>query len=212
MLDLVLTELFNGLKIQQCTQDDFISDHCIVKCNLTVKRLDITRKVLSYCKLKDINIQHMINSINLTYDDDFDGLVEQFDTALSKALDKVAPIQTKLQTVCKSIPRFTDEVKECKQFMRRRKNIWRKYETDSKKIAFIKARSKYKQQLRMAKIVITSTKVIECGTDIRKLFSLVNGLIGLTTQNPLPDNQLMMNLWKNLCHSLCPKLAKYMRI
>ena len=29
-LDLVFTELFNGLKIQQCTQDYFISDHCIV--------------------------------------------------------------------------------------------------------------------------------------------------------------------------------------
>ena len=65
MLDLVLTELFNGLKIQQCTQDDFISDHCILKCNFTIKRPDITRKVLSYCKLKDINIQHMLNSINL---------------------------------------------------------------------------------------------------------------------------------------------------
>ena len=56
-LDLVLTELFNGLKIQQCTQDDFTSDRCIVKCNLTIKRPDITKNVLSYCKLKDINIQ-----------------------------------------------------------------------------------------------------------------------------------------------------------
>ena len=87
-LDLVFTELFNGLKIQKCTQDDFISDHCIVKCNLTVKRPDITRKVLSYCKLKDINIQHMINSISLNYDDDLDGLVEQFDKALSRPLMK----------------------------------------------------------------------------------------------------------------------------
>ena len=79
----------------------------------------------------------MINSINLNYDDDLDGLVEQFDKALSKALDEVAPIQPKLQTVCKSIPWLTDEVKECKQFMRRREKIWRKYKTDSIKIAFI---------------------------------------------------------------------------
>ena len=137
----------------------------------------MTRKVLSYHKLKDINIQQMINSINLNYDDDLDGPVEQFDTALSKALDKVAPIQTKLQKAHKSIPWFTDEVKESKQFMRRREKIWRRYKTDSTKIAFIKARSKYKQQLRIAKIGIMSTKVIECGTDTRKLYSLVNGLI-----------------------------------
>ena len=188
-LDLVFMELFNGLKIQKCTQDDFISDHYIVKCNLNVKRLEITRKVLSYCKLKDINIQNMINSVSINYGDDLDGLVDQFDNALSMALDEVAPIQTKLQTARKSIPWFTDEVKECKQFMRRRKKIWMKYKSDGTKTAFIKARSKYKQQLRRAKIGIISTKVIDCGTDTRKLYSLVNGLIGLTTQNPQPDNQ-----------------------
>ena len=91
MLDLVFTELFNGLKLQQCIQDAYISDHCIGKCNLTIKRPDITRKVLSYCKLKDINIQHMVNSINLGYDDDLDGLMEQFNKALPKALHEVAP-------------------------------------------------------------------------------------------------------------------------
>ena len=35
-LDLVLTELFYGLKIQQCTQDYFILDNCIARCNLTI--------------------------------------------------------------------------------------------------------------------------------------------------------------------------------
>ena len=138
-LNLVFTELFNELKIQKCTQDDFISDHCIVKCNLNVKRLDITRKVISYHKLKDINIQNMINSLSVTYVDDLDGLVEQFDKALSKVLNDVAPIQTKQQTVRKSIPWFTDEVKEYKQFMRGREKIWRRYKTENTKTAFIKA-------------------------------------------------------------------------
>ena len=135
-LDLVFTELFNELKIQKCTQDDLISDHCIVKCNLNVKRPDITRKVISYHKLKDINIHNMINSFSVTYVDDLDGLVEQFNKALSKALDDVAPIQTKQQTFRKSIPWFTHAVKECKQFMRRREKIWRRYKTEDTKISF----------------------------------------------------------------------------
>ena len=150
-LSLVFTELFNRLKIQKCTRDDFISDHCIVKCNLNVKRPEITGKVISYHKLKDINIQNMINSFNIPYVDDLDGLVEQFDKALSKALDEVAAIQTKIPTVRKSMPWFTDEVKECKQFMRRREKIWRRYKSDGTKTAFIKAQSKYKQQLRREK-------------------------------------------------------------
>ena len=97
-LELVFMELFNEIKIQRCTQDDFISDHCIVECNLNVKRPDILRKVISYCKLKDINIQNMINSFILTYIDNLDRLVDQFNKALSKAFDDVAPIQIKQQT------------------------------------------------------------------------------------------------------------------
>ena len=111
MLDLVLTEFFNGLKIQQCAQDDFISDHCIARCNLTINRPYITRKVILYCKLNGINIQHMANSIKQDYDNDLNSLVEQVHKALSMALDKAAPIQTKLQIVSKSIPWFTDKVK-----------------------------------------------------------------------------------------------------
>ena len=73
--------------------------------------------------------------------------------------------------------------------MRQREKIWRKYKTDNTKTTFIKARSKYKQKLTMAKIEIMSNKVIECGTDTRKLYSLLNGLIRLPTNNPLPDNR-----------------------
>ena len=81
----------------------------------------------------------MINSVTVTYIDNLDGLVEQFNKALSKALDEVAPIQTKHQRVRKLIPWFTDEVKELKQFMRRREKIWRRYKTEDTKAAFIKA-------------------------------------------------------------------------
>ena len=41
----------------------------------------------------------------------------------------------------------------------------------------------------MAKIEIMSNKVIECGTDTRKLYSLITGLIGLTMHNPQQDNR-----------------------
>ena len=41
---------------------------------------------------------NMTNSVTVTYIDNLDGLVEQFNKALSKVLDEVAPIQTKQQT------------------------------------------------------------------------------------------------------------------
>ena len=41
----------------------------------------------------------------------------------------------------------------------------------------------------MSKTEIMSNKVIECGTDTRKFYSLVNRLVGLATHNPLPHNR-----------------------
>ena len=96
--------------------------------------------------------------------------------------------------------------------MRIREKIWRKYKTDSTKIAFIKARSKYKQQLRITKTEKMSNKVIECGTDTRKLYSLVNGLVRLTTQNSLPDNRISDELAEEFVTFLCLKSSQYVMI
>ena len=74
--------------------------------------------MISYPKLKCINIQYMANSIKLDYDNDPNSLVEQLNKTLSKTLDEVALIQTKLHTVQISMLWFMDEVKGCKQIMR----------------------------------------------------------------------------------------------
>ena len=60
----------------------------------------------------------------------------------------------------------------------------------------------------MAKIEIMSNKVIECGTDTRKLYSLVNGLIWLTTHNPLPDNRTNNELAEEYATFFMSKIIK----
>ena len=89
----------------------------------------------------------------------------------------------------KPIPWFTEEVKILKQAMQRREKIWRKYKLDSTWIAFKVARNKYMNTLREAKHSVVSEKVLECGTDTRKLYCLVKSLIGSTNINPMPDHQ-----------------------
>ena len=46
--------------------------------------------------------------------------------------------------------------------------------------------------------------------DTRKLYSLVNGLIRLTTQNPLPYNRVNDELTEEFVTFLCLKSVKYM--
>ena len=53
-----------------------------------------------------------------------------------------------------------------------------------------------------------SNKVIECGTDTRKLYSLLNGLIGLRTHNPLPDNRTNDELAEEFATFFMSKIIK----
>ena len=53
-----------------------------------------------------------------------------------------------------------------------------------------------------------STKVIECRSDMRKLYSLVNGLIGLTSQNPLQDNRSNDELVEEYIEFFMSKIRK----
>ena len=113
----------------------------------------------------------------------------QFESILKSLLDNHVPIKTKLMPLQKPTPWFTEEVKKLKQIMQRREKIWRKYKLDSTWIVFKVARNRYKNALREAKLLVVSEKVVECGTDTCKLYSLVNSLTGATITNPMPDNK-----------------------
>ena len=60
----------------------------------------------------------------------------------------------------------------------------------------------------MPKTEIMSNKVIECGTGTRKLYSLVNGLVGLTTHNHLPGNRSNDELSEEFATFFMSKIIK----
>ena len=112
-----------------------------------------------------------------------------FDKALINALNIHAPLQTKQITTHRTVPWFTDDVRELKKSMRRREAIWRKYKREDTWISFKVVRSKYRSELHSsAKKEILSNKVLDCGNDTRKLYALVNSLTGVPNNtNPLPE-------------------------
>ena len=99
-----------------------------------------------------------------------------------------APLQTKQITIHRTVPWYTDDVRELKKAMRRREAIWRKYKREDTWIAFQVVRSKYRSELHSAKKEILSSKVLDCGNDTRNLYVLVNSLTGVSNNtNPLPE-------------------------
>ena len=96
--------------------------------------------------------------------------------------------------------------------MRQREKLWRKYKRTDLWLAFKVARQDYCRCLNDAKTMVISNKVLECGPDRRKLYAVVNGILGTMKCNLLPecesDDELaesfasfldkIMKIWDNL--------------
>ena len=74
-----------------------------------------------------------------------------FNKALTNALNIQVPLQAKQITTCRTVPWFTDDVRELKKAKRRREAIWRKYKREDTWIAFKVVKSKYRSKLHRAK-------------------------------------------------------------
>ena len=146
----------------------------------------------------EVNLDERVNDLNI---------------ALINSLNAFAPLQTKQITICRTVPWFTDEVKDLK------KNIWHEGRPSGEHIKEKTpgqhlVRSKYRLKLQSAKKEILSNKVLGCGNDTRRLYALVNALTGVPNNiNPLLEcdnyDQLaqdfadhFMTKIRNICNSL----------
>ena len=188
-LDLVITETFGPLQVKACQAGNFISDHCIVQCWVSITRDVIQCKEVTYRKLVDINIECLVDDMkleDLADIDELNALTELCDNRMKRSLEIHAPVQTKTITIRQTNPWFTEGVRSLKKAVRRQEKIWRKYKTNDTWSAYKLVKLEYRKALRQAKIEVISDKVQECNRDSKKLYSLFNSLTGTTKENPLP--------------------------
>ena len=189
ILDLVMTETFSALQVKACQAGDFISDHCIVQCWVSLTRNVIQHKAVTYRKLGDINMEGLVDDMKLeelAEINDVNVLTELCDDRMKRSLDIHAPTQTKIITTRQTNPWFTEDVRIHKKEARRKEKIWHRYRTNDTWSAYKTVRLAYRKSLREAKIEVISGKVQECNRDSKKLYSLFNSLTGTTKENPLP--------------------------
>ena len=108
---------------------------------------------------------------------------------LLQALDKHAPETSRTETVRHRLPWYTDKIKEQKRQIRRRERVWQKYKLESNWIALKEERTQYRVMLREAQKTTWSEKINDCGTDAKKVYSLINNLTNNIKDNPLPESQ-----------------------
>ena len=64
-IDLVYSEVLSKLRVIDCFQGSFLTDHCAVICNTTFPRSDIERKKISYRKINQINLDEYIQQLDI---------------------------------------------------------------------------------------------------------------------------------------------------
>ena len=131
-LDLVTTQLGSKLKVTKCSPGPFWSDHCAVDflVELPMYRIVQESNTMHFRKLCESDYKRLIDDIYISYllsIDELSELIGTMNNNMLKALDSQAPFKKKHLPVWTRVPWFTNELKQQKQTVRNREQIWRWY-------------------------------------------------------------------------------------
>lgn len=191
-LDLVITECISKVDVHKCVPGMYFSDHCSVNCVTKIPKPDITVEKIRYRKLRTIDVNKLIEELEcdtLQEIEDLDNLVDTFESRMENSLNKLAPEQHK-QICIRSVTNswFSAELAEQKRKIRRLERHWNKFSDVLTWEELKQQRLIYKYMIMAEKKKVIHNKVLECGNDNKKLYSLVNYLTGDLKNNPLPEH------------------------
>ena len=154
-LDLIMSESISELEVMTCHPGPFMSDHCLVQCELWVSQEDTIRKTINYWKLKNRHIKELVDDMELDKLDlnkkDLDNLVIEYENKIRKALNKHAPEIECSIVIRHKFPWFTSEIHQQKRTVRRRVQIWWKYKQDHQWKSLQYECDKYRKMLKKNK-------------------------------------------------------------
>ena len=192
-LDLVITESESPVSVCRMTPVSFLSDHLGIVSVLSIDKPPIESKECTYRKIKDINRPELTLELKKRLTDfetgELEDMIKLVNDTITSALDDFAPVKKKIILQRQTNPWFSNRIKAQKRLVRNHEKRWQKYRLKSNWTSFKVERNRYRMMIRSAHTQVISDKVLECGCNTKKLYSVVNGLIGRTAENPLPESQ-----------------------
>lgn len=199
-LDLVITRSDNALIWSTVAYDQCISDHYPVCATLvTPKALNPTREV-SYRRIKAIDkeqLDRFIEASSLSSPSENASLednVTNYQQILTGILDVVAPLRSSTVRIRVNADWYNDEIRAEKQRRRQAERRWRKSKLPADRELFIVAKNRTQSMIDEAKSLHYREKVSACSDDPKKLFRVVDTLLGNSTESPLPVHDSRIEL------------------
>ena len=126
--------------------DCLLSDHSSLICDLTLDRPPLPKKKISFRKTKVVDVNLLCDELSTTLlctdsPDALNDLVKCYNSTLSAALDRHAPLVTKFITVRPLVPWFSEDIRDSRRKRRRAERKWRRSRSVNDLLEFKKKRN-----------------------------------------------------------------------
>ena len=149
------------------------------------------KEIVHYRKIRDIDIYRFRSDLNKSLshciNKNLNEHIEHYNSTFKTVLDQHAPIKTKRVSIRRKASWFTDELTTAKKARRRCERLWRRTRLQEHRAELAKARLHVNNVVHRLKTECYSRKIEQCGTDQKKLFSIVNDLLHTKALSPLPS-------------------------
>ena len=195
-LDLALTRLSDDIISSVRSEDHGFPDHFPVFINLDISKPALPMHTVSYRRIKSLNpaeLKHAIDESPVCTADrshlNVDELATLYDVQLTSIINQFAPIKTKSIVLRPDAEWYNSTIREAKQIRRQAERRWRKTGLTVDREIYIDRRDKVNALIMKAKHDHYQALVMENKGDTKRLFEVVNKLLGKNKTSCLPPER-----------------------
>ena len=194
-LDLVVSRASDDI-VHSCEVGSFISDHNAIHIALKATKPHPSRKQITFRNLRSIDtkqLSHDIESSKLvnshTEGMDVDEIVSLYNNVLQELLDKHAPVQTR--TIAERLvqPWMNNNITKAKRDRHKAEILYRKDNSVEHRREYKMCCEVVNDWIQKSKETYFIQKIEECDNDQKKLFKIVDKLLGRGKSSSLPDHK-----------------------
>jgi hypothetical protein len=193
-LDVIINDESDNLLVTELEDGWTLSDHHFVKARINLKKPDIVRKQVKLRKIKNIDEVQWKNDLDKVVADCMtiespQELFDKYNSDLASLLDKHAPVITKTITERPTPPWLDEEIIHLKQHVRKAERALKHNNNVNKQLDYKELKAVYRKTLKKKKNSYINEAINECGNNTKKLYGVINKLIGRVKTNPLPESK-----------------------
>ena len=204
ILDLVLSDVENGvldLVVEgECTVSPF---HRFITFKILARNQKVTKRITFRNKSNFLPAEFIDNVIglietevvafcehgenSLLKSDCVECFMEVYNRVIKTEYNSICPLVEKTIKIVDKSPWFNSEILSLKRERRRMEHRWLRLKTEEARNEYVIARNRYNNSIKKRKRQYYHMKIKEAGTDMNKLYGVLDNLTGRAVEKKLPD-------------------------